>query len=78
MYLLDMVINNSIGRLINADGYLAYRLGESFLTFIAETLAEKKFLSIFLLFIPHSILMKLRKRFSEWILKDLNPAGIIS
>ena len=42
MYLLDMVINNSIGRLINADGYLAYRLGESFLTFIAETWGREK------------------------------------
>ena len=36
MYLLDMVINNSIGKLSRTDGYLAYRMGESFLTFIAE------------------------------------------
>ena len=42
MYLLDMVINNSIGKLSRTDGYLAYRMGESFLTFIAEQWGREK------------------------------------
>jgi len=42
MYLLDMVINNTIVNLDTVDGYLAYRLGESFLTYIAEQWGREK------------------------------------
>jgi len=42
MFVMDMVINNSIGSLQNTDGYLAYRLGESFLTYISESWGREK------------------------------------
>ncbi len=42
MFIMDMVINSSIGSLQNIDGYLAYRLGESFLTYIAENWGREK------------------------------------
>ncbi len=42
MFLMDMVINDRIGKLQETDGYLAYRLGESFLTYIADTWGRSK------------------------------------
>ncbi|PKN72377.1 MAG: hypothetical protein CVU50_07330 [Candidatus Cloacimonetes bacterium HGW-Cloacimonetes-3] len=42
MFLMDMVINDRIGKLQETDGYLAYRLGESFLSYIADTWGRQK------------------------------------
>ncbi len=42
MFLMDMVINDRIGKLQETDGYLAYRLGESFLAYIADTWGRNK------------------------------------
>lgn len=42
MFLMDMVINDDIGSLQNVSGYLAYRLGESFLSYIANTWGREK------------------------------------
>ncbi|MDY0152275.1 MAG: BamA/TamA family outer membrane protein [Candidatus Cloacimonas sp.] len=42
MFLMDMVINDKISSLQNIDGYLAYRLGESFLSYIANTWGREK------------------------------------
>lgn len=42
MFILDMVLNDGIEDLEMVDGYLAYRLGESFLTFIAKTYGRAK------------------------------------
>lgn len=42
MYLLDMVLNNNIPKLGSVDGYLAYRLGESFLAYIADQWGREK------------------------------------
>jgi len=42
MFLMDMVINDRIGKLQETDGYLAYRLGESFLSYIAKTWGREK------------------------------------
>lgn len=42
MFILDMVLNDKIGKLENTDGYLAYRLGESFLVFIGKTYGREK------------------------------------
>lgn len=36
MYIIDMVLNDNLYPLTQIDGYYAYRLGESFLTFIGE------------------------------------------
>ncbi|MDD2505763.1 MAG: BamA/TamA family outer membrane protein [Candidatus Cloacimonetes bacterium] len=42
MFILDMVVNDNLPRLDNIDGYLAYRLGESFITYIADTYGREK------------------------------------
>lgn len=42
MFILDMVINDKLGRLQQADGYLAYRLGESFLSYLAVNWGREK------------------------------------
>ncbi len=42
MFILDMVLNDKMGKLENTDGYLAYRLGESFLVFLAKTYGKEK------------------------------------
>ncbi len=42
MFLLDMVINDNLGDLNNTYGYLAYRLGESFLSYIADEWGKEK------------------------------------
>jgi len=42
MFIMDMVINDDIGKLQQADGYLAYRLGESFLKYIADVWGRDK------------------------------------
>jgi hypothetical protein len=42
MFILDMVVNDNLPDLESSDGYYAYRLGESFLTFIANTWGREK------------------------------------
>ena len=42
MFILDMVINDKLFGLEYSDGYLAYRMGESFLKFIAEEWGREK------------------------------------
>lgn len=42
MFILDMVVNDNLPRIEYIGGYLAYRLGESFLTFIADTYGREK------------------------------------
>ncbi|MFO8145181.1 MAG: BamA/TamA family outer membrane protein [Candidatus Syntrophosphaera sp.] len=42
MFILDMVVNGKLPKLRNIGGYYAYRLGESFLTFIADTYGRDK------------------------------------
>ncbi|HQB98778.1 MAG TPA: hypothetical protein PKZ46_07560, partial [Candidatus Cloacimonadota bacterium] len=42
MFILDMVVNDEIPKLDYIDGYLAYRLGESFLNFIEEVYGREK------------------------------------
>jgi hypothetical protein len=42
MFILDMVVNDNLPKLDNIGGYLAYRLGESFITFIADTYGREK------------------------------------
>lgn len=42
MFILDMVVNDNLPKLENSGGYLSYRLGESFLSFIAETYGREK------------------------------------
>ena len=42
MFILDMVINDKLPYIENTSGYYAYRLGESFLAFIAETYGPDK------------------------------------
>ncbi len=47
MFMLDMVVNDNMSKLDYVDGYLAYRLGESFLTYIAETYGREKVVDYF-------------------------------
>lgn len=42
MFLMDMVINDKLGSLQNTGGYLAYRMGESFLSYLANTWGREK------------------------------------
>ena len=42
MFILDMVLNDRIQPLEYSDGYLAYRMGESFLKFIADEWGREK------------------------------------
>jgi Tol biopolymer transport system component len=42
MFILDMVVNDNLPSLEYIGGYLAYRLGESFLTWIAEVYGREK------------------------------------
>jgi len=42
MFILDMVVNDKLPPLEYSDGYLAYRLGESFLSYIAEVWGREK------------------------------------
>ncbi|MDP2173816.1 MAG: BamA/TamA family outer membrane protein [Candidatus Cloacimonadaceae bacterium] len=42
MFVLDMVVNDRLPSLENIEGYYAYRLGESFLTYIANTYGREK------------------------------------
>ncbi len=42
MFILDMVVNDALPDLETTGGYYAYRLGESFLTFIADTYGREK------------------------------------
>ncbi|HNQ43083.1 MAG TPA: hypothetical protein PKI59_01570, partial [Candidatus Cloacimonadota bacterium] len=42
MFILDMVVNDNLPKLDYIDGYLAYRLGESFLAYIAEIYGREK------------------------------------
>lgn len=42
MFILDMVINDKLPKLDNLGGYYAYRLGESFLAYIAKTYGREK------------------------------------
>lgn len=42
MFILDMVVNDNLPKLDYIDGYLAYRLGESFLTYIASVYGRNK------------------------------------
>ncbi len=76
MYLLDMVINNTIGRLNSADGYLAYRLGESFLTFIAETRGREKVPEYFFAIHSSFNLDEATKKVFGMDFEDLNPAAL--
>ena len=47
MFILDMVINDQLPYIENTSGYYAYRLGESFLTFIADTYGSDKLMEYF-------------------------------
>ncbi len=47
MFVLDMVVNDNLGRLNYIDGYYAYRLGESFLTYIADVYGREKVIDLF-------------------------------
>jgi len=47
MFVLDMVVNDNLGKLNFTDGYYAYRLGESFLTYIAEVYGKDKVVDYF-------------------------------
>ncbi len=47
MFVLDMVVNDNLGKLNYTDGYYAYRLGESFLTYIGETYGRDKVIDYF-------------------------------
>ena len=42
MFILDMVVNDKLPKIEYIGGYLAYRLGESFLTYIADTYGREK------------------------------------
>lgn len=42
MFILDMVVNDNLPKIDYIGGYLAYRLGESFLTYIANTYGREK------------------------------------
>ncbi len=42
MFILDMVVNDNLPKIDYIGGYLAYRLGESFLTYIADTYGREK------------------------------------
>lgn len=42
MFILDMVVNEKLPPLEYSDGYLAYRLGESFISYIAEVWGREK------------------------------------
>ncbi len=42
MFILDMVVNDNLPELENTYGYYAYRLGESFLAYIAKTYGPEK------------------------------------
>ncbi len=42
MFILDMVVNDNLPSLENIYGYLAYRLGESFLTYLGKTYGSDK------------------------------------
>lgn len=42
MFILDMVVNDRLPNLEYSEGYLAYRLGESFLSYIAENWGRDK------------------------------------
>lgn len=42
MFILDLVINDDLPKLQQVDGYLAYRLGESFLSYIADNWSREK------------------------------------
>ncbi|MDD3534038.1 MAG: hypothetical protein PHR27_08445, partial [Candidatus Cloacimonetes bacterium] len=42
MFILDMVVNDNLPNIEYIGGYLAYRLGESFLTYIADTYGREK------------------------------------
>ncbi len=42
MFIIDMVLNDRVGKLENVDGYLAYRMGESFLVYLAKTYGREK------------------------------------
>jgi len=46
-YIMDMVLNDRIGALNQADGYNAYRLGESFLAFLARRYGRDKMIDYF-------------------------------
>ncbi|MBM4404308.1 MAG: PD40 domain-containing protein, partial [Candidatus Cloacimonetes bacterium] len=47
MYILDMVVNDNIRDLEYLDGYLAYRLGESFLAYLDEVYGRDKVMDYF-------------------------------
>lgn len=47
MFVLDMVVNDNLPKLNNIDGYYAYRLGESFLTFISDVYGKDKVVDYF-------------------------------
>ncbi len=47
MFVLDMVVNDNLGKLNYTDGYYAYRLGESFLTYLGETYGREKVIDYF-------------------------------
>ncbi|MCB5262184.1 MAG: BamA/TamA family outer membrane protein [Candidatus Cloacimonetes bacterium] len=42
MFILDMVVNDNLPKIEYIGGYLAYRLGESFLAYIADTYGREK------------------------------------
>jgi len=47
MYIQDMVMNNDIQPLNQVDGYLAYRQGESFITYLSEIYGHEKVAKLF-------------------------------
>jgi len=71
MFILDMVINDNIGKLQDTDGYLAYRLGESFLTYIADTWGREKVSEYFFAIKGSSNLDEATKKIFGMEFKDL-------
>ncbi|MDD3051627.1 MAG: hypothetical protein PHR06_10840 [Candidatus Cloacimonetes bacterium] len=47
MIMMDMVINGYMPQMENLDGYFAYRMGESFLKYIADEYGEDKVMKLF-------------------------------
>ncbi|MDD2332731.1 MAG: hypothetical protein PHI68_08800, partial [Candidatus Cloacimonetes bacterium] len=47
MFVLDLVLNDKLPKLDYTDGYYAYRLGESFLAYIADVYGREKVIDYF-------------------------------
>jgi len=47
MFILDLILNDKFPKLDNVDGYYAYRLGEAFLSYIADVYGREKVIDLF-------------------------------